>query len=57
MGSDYEVGLVDLRIQELTAEDLRGGYPGVGHMSGSMQVSPALNCARLAKSRHIPVVF
>ncbi len=58
MRNGYEARLVDLRIQDLTVSDLEGSlYLGVSHMTGSMQIPPALACAQIAKSMGIPVVF
>jgi radical SAM superfamily enzyme YgiQ (UPF0313 family) len=54
----FDPCLVDLRIQDLTADDLQDIlYLGVSHMTGSMQIPPALKCAALAKSMNVPVVF
>ncbi len=54
----YEPRLIDLRIQELVPEDLENVlYMGVSHMTGSMQIPPALKCASLAKGMGVPVVF
>ncbi len=54
----YEVSIVDLRVRDVTEQDLDGAlFVGVSHMTGSMQIPPALRCADLARSRGIPVVF
>jgi radical SAM superfamily enzyme YgiQ (UPF0313 family) len=56
--NDFDVKLVDLRLQDLAPDDLEGVlFLGVSHMTGSMQIPPALKCATLAKSMNIPVVF
>lgn len=54
----FEPRLVDLRVQDFTADDVDGAlYLGVSHMTGSMQIPRALACAEIAKSRGVPVVF
>ena len=54
----FEPKVVDLRVQAFTAADLyRALYFGVSHMTGSIQIPPALVCAEIAKSRDVPVVF
>ncbi len=54
----FQPRLVDLRVQNLTPADLEGAlYLGVSHMSGSMQIPPALACARMARAAGVPVVF
>ncbi|MBF0376530.1 MAG: B12-binding domain-containing radical SAM protein [Desulfamplus sp.] len=54
----FDVKLIDLRVQDLTPDDLKGIlYLGVSHMTGSMQIPPALKCAEMAKAMNIPVVF
>jgi anaerobic magnesium-protoporphyrin IX monomethyl ester cyclase len=53
-----EVKLIDLRIHDLKEDDLQDAlYVGISHMSGSMQIPSALQCARIAKSMSIPTVF
>ena len=54
----FDPKLVDLRLRDLTPEDLEGAlFVGVSHMTGSLQIPPALTCARIAKSMSVPVVF
>lgn len=54
----FEVKLIDLRIQDLTTDDLKNIlYLGVSHMTGSAQIPQALKCAEMAKSYDIPVIF
>lgn len=54
----YDPRLVDLRVQNLTENDLRGAlFVGISHMTGSQQIPFALKTAETAKSLGIPVVF
>ena len=54
----FEPRLVDLRVQDFTPADLDGAlYLGVSHMTGSMQIPPALACAEISQSKGVPVVF
>lgn len=54
----FEPRLVDLRVQDFTPADLDGAlYLGVSHMTGSMQIPPALACAKIARLKGVPVVF
>ncbi|OGP56751.1 MAG: hypothetical protein A2V65_09850 [Deltaproteobacteria bacterium RBG_13_49_15] len=54
----FKPKLVDLRIKEISEEDIHGAlFMGVSHMTGSMQIPGALKCAEIAKSMNISTVF